>query len=173
MQEKTAQSGEFKARSGRVVKPQPDGSIRFELAHGYLDRGTAMDAEEYFQTKRDAELDRWRDPLSPDYVVYPITGDRVRVFRERQGTFEDFAREDALVRSSWLPRRVAYAYFEAHPVQEWEDGVYVATTFDPTVSTIYKRRGGEWRNADGFALDNFNPTEAGRKLVRLVPEVTS
>lgn len=61
---------EFKTRSGRIVKPQPDGSIGFAGLNGYLGKSIVMDAEEYFQAKRDAELGRWRYPLAPDYVVY-------------------------------------------------------------------------------------------------------
>lgn len=113
---------EWRARSGRTVKARPDGSVLFDHANGFLGRAVVMDAEEFFQAKRDEELGRWRHPQNPDYVVYPLIEDRVRVLREASGTFEDFSRDDASATSGWVPRSVAFAYFEAHPVvKPWHD----------------------------------------------------
>lgn len=118
----------FKARSGRVVKPQEDGSIRFGLGLGYLGRHEAMDAEEFFQAKRDEELGRWRCPVEPDHVVYESNG-QLRVMRESDGHsnvmsrkwFEEhrmsiFAAEERTF------FRVLGIYVEAHPERKpWHD----------------------------------------------------
>ncbi|WP_157541028.1 hypothetical protein [Microbacterium sp. XT11] len=118
MQEKTAQ---FRARSGRLVKPQEDGSVRFDHGHGYLSRETAMDAEEYFQAKRDEELGRWRSRVHPNYVVYLIGYDAL-VVGEHVGLSERFARDVVDDAENRVPAQVAFEYFEAHPERKpWED----------------------------------------------------
>ena len=59
----------FRARSGRTVSARSDGSVMFDHANGYLSPASVMDAEEFFQARRDAELGRWRYPLEPDCLV--------------------------------------------------------------------------------------------------------
>lgn len=124
----------FVASSGRVVKAgREDGSLVFGKLDGYLSGESAFDAEEFFQAKRDAELGRWRDPVEPDYVCYPVgDGETVRVVGERSGI------------SSWLNRKVeatdtgahgvAYRFFETHPEATlWDDAkvgeIWAVTAF--------------------------------------------
>ena len=125
MREKTAQ---FRARSGRLVKPQKDGSVRFDHGHGYLSRETAMDAEEYFQAKRDAELGRWRDPVMPDRVVSPIGDGAIHVYNEVSREYSVFERPSFgghAVRTSagdFGLTDTADRFFDAHPEPKpWQD----------------------------------------------------
>lgn len=105
---------EFRARSGRTVSARSDGSVMFDHANGYLSPASVMDAEEFFQAKRDFDLGRWRWPENPDYVVYsndPVA--RLRVVRESDGfvALLDEATDDA----GYSFQEAARAYFEAHP----------------------------------------------------------
>ena len=115
---------EFKAASGRVVKPQSDGSIRFDHANGYLAPQAAFDAEEYFRAKRDEELGRWRWPINPDVVAQELNGALVRIWNERTGNYSDYKTQDG-TRFSVGKRGfdgAAAAYFEAHPAPKpWHD----------------------------------------------------
>lgn len=107
---------EWRARSGRVIKPLTDGTITFQGSHGYLAPRTAMDAEEYFQAKRDEDLGRWRWPENPEYVVYPLKpGGGCTALSERTGVSKTWVeRSDAAGDGSYLAP-AARAYFEAHP----------------------------------------------------------
>lgn len=114
---------EWRAWSGRVIKPLEDGTITFAGSHGYLAPRTAMDAEEYFQAKRDEELGRWRWPENPGYVVYAPVGysHYVRVLDERSAILEVIHREHLEGRGS-LMAQAARAYFAAHPDRKpWEE----------------------------------------------------
>lgn len=107
-----------------MVKVRPDGSVLFEHANGFLGTAEVMDAEEFFQAKRDRELGRWRYPLNPDYVAYPrepFPGEsrRVRVIRESNGDFVDTVEGSTL---GGLFKDAARAFFEAHPVAKpWHE----------------------------------------------------
>lgn len=116
-----AMGNEFKARSGRVVKPAEDGSIRFELAHGYLSRETAFDAEEFFLAKRDAELGRWRSRFDPMYIVYP-DGAGFRVMNEQDGTSSGIITLETVFGFTGRTYQVASEYLNAHPARKpWHD----------------------------------------------------
>lgn len=104
--------GKFRTRSGRTVTVKEDGGLIFDHANGYLSTETAMDAEEFFQAKRDAEIGRWRWPENPHYVVYPLAG-QARVIDERTGREHVFGRVDDS--REWAMADAAEAYFEAHP----------------------------------------------------------
>jgi len=124
---------EFRARSGRTVKPQEDGSIRFGLGLGYLGKHEAMDAEEFFQAKRDEELGRWRSTTDPHWVA--VEGERdaygrrtVTVFDER--TFEIHRLNERVCDQGAVQRlggeiakhRVARQFFQAYPERKpWAD----------------------------------------------------
>lgn len=133
MQENTASKGAFKARSGRTVRVGEDGTVMFDHANGYLSPASAMDAEEFFQAKRDEELGRWRWPVEPEYLVYPsdqfregADGTWIRVVNERTSLADEFARH-AEVKAFRLVgrfREAALAYFEAHPERKpWHGAV--------------------------------------------------
>lgn len=100
------------------MSARSDGSVMFDHANGYLSPASVMDAEEFFQAKRDAELGRWRWPENPDYVVY-VDGDRVAVVDERNGDRTHYLR--SLCASTPAPiapdghHAAAHAYYEAHP----------------------------------------------------------
>jgi hypothetical protein len=119
--------GKFQAHSGRTVRVGDDGTVMFDKANGYLSPESAMDAEEFFQAKRDRELGRWRDPLNPDYVVYLVpSDDMVRVLDERDGMQITALRADVRgFEPSGSTRglfKVAWNFFDAHPVrQPWDD----------------------------------------------------
>ena len=110
---------EFRARSGRTVSARSDGSVMFDHANGYLSPASVMDAEEFFQAKRDADLGRWRWPENPDYVVYRgrDDDDTVVVIDERNGSNAVYDRGDSDSEfERWKSHHdAAFAYFEAHP----------------------------------------------------------
>jgi hypothetical protein len=112
----------------------------FDHANGYLSPASAMDAEEFFQAKRDAELGRWRSPLHPDYVVYLI-GYEALVIGEHVGLSQRFERSAVDAASSRVPEQVAAAYFEAHPERKpWHDakpGEVWLLTLDGVESAFY------------------------------------
>lgn len=112
---------DFRARSGRLVRLWPDGSLHFHRGNGYLGADEVFDAEEFFQAKRDAELGRWRYPLDPDLVVYAEDG-RARVLFEPGGGSFVWSRESAKNAAGSPQRDAALAYFEAHPERKpWQD----------------------------------------------------
>ena len=108
----------YETRSGRVVKVQENGGIVFDHVNGYITPEMVPDAAEYFESRKDDELGRWRWPENPDYVVYPMVHD-VQVLCERDAfsmpltRAEVEAKPDASNRA-WLAAR---AYFEAHPIE--------------------------------------------------------
>ncbi len=112
---------EFKARSGRTIRSNEDGSISFQGGNGYIGPGLSFDAEEFFQAKRDAELGRWRWPENPDYVVYPEDGGAHNVVRESTGLSLMASRDG--IRFQQDPHAdAARAYFEAHPERKpWQE----------------------------------------------------
>lgn len=111
---------EFRARSGRVVKVDENGTVVFDHVNGYLSPGSAMDAEEFFQAKRDLELGRWRWPENPDYVVYVDTSGAAIVFREQMPVGGILYRRDDTVVD--MESEAARAYFEAHPERKpWQE----------------------------------------------------
>lgn len=113
----------------------------FDHANGYLSPASAMDAEEFFQAKRDAELERWRWPENPEYVVSAprlIRVHGVRNFTYRQVRVLHEPSMDVRVRpdrsvnnpegqlracGSDVPfADAARAYFEAHPERKpWHE----------------------------------------------------
>lgn len=114
---------EFKARSGRTVRANEDGSVSFHLGNGYIVPEFVNDAEEFFQARNDARLGRWRCPENPDLVVYP-NHDRgqVAVVDERDGARAHYSR--ALCGSSTHGglgsgmHAAAHTYFVTFPAQE-------------------------------------------------------
>lgn len=106
------EKSQFQARSGRTIKVGEDGTMRFHLGNGYLAPDQAMDAEEYFQAKRDEELGRWRWPENPHLVVYPRRDGAVLVLNEMSvngGIL--YRRGDAV---SDIESEAACAYFAVH-----------------------------------------------------------
>lgn len=124
---------EFRARSGRTVKSRSDGSVMFDHAKGYLSPASVMDAEEFFQAKRDAELGRWRWPANPQWIVYPRRpgfvpyGDAdLLVINEVDGSAMEYVATDddgtCYTGREEPAAEAARAYFEAHPERKpWED----------------------------------------------------
>ena len=103
-----------------------NGHIAFQHGNGYLDRASAMDAEEFFEARNDDRRGRWRWPENPDLVVYPNHGGgQVSVIDERDGSHAHYSRS---LCASTTPSRMdgmhaaAHAYFDAHPVRKpWQD----------------------------------------------------
>ena len=126
-------NNEFRARSGRTVKSRSDGSVMFDHAKGYLSPASVMDAEEFFQAKRDAELGRWRWPANPQWIVYPRRpgfvpyGDAdLLVINEVDGSAMEYVATDddgtCYTGREEPAAEAARAYFEAHPERKpWED----------------------------------------------------
>lgn len=148
---------EFRARSGRLVKSGPDGSLRFGLSRGYIAPDEVMDAEEFFQAQRDIELGRWRWPENPNVVAWASRRSNekdVTVLDETTGYVGYYTRSDVedVRTSDGVIRRAARAYFDAHPEQKLpeENGVYVPASADlgsgPLTFVLY---GGSWRATPG------------------------
>lgn len=116
---------QFQARSGRIVKVGEDGSLIFDHVNGYLGPDSVFDAEEYFQAKRDADLEVFRSTTDPHLVVREIDRDvfgrrRVGVLDER--TFEVRDVNDVVCGGDYPEHRAAREYFEAHPERKpWAD----------------------------------------------------
>lgn len=127
----------FRARSGREVRAGEDGSVSFHLGNGYIGADVALDAEEFFEAKRDDELGRWRWPENPDYVVYRTDQyDGFMILDEREGktwTYRWSAiKDDPVFDGPWDAAR---AYFAAHPERKpWQAAkvgeVWILSTAD-------------------------------------------
>lgn len=152
MQEKTAQ---FRARSGRLVKPRPDGSVLFDGANGYLSPETAMDAAEFFEAQRDLELGRWRCPSEPTYVVYPREN-YVLTLREPDGAMCLYGRGEVGVSANVsTSERVAREYFEAHPERKpWHEAKHgeVWAVTETSGEALYRVTG--WGRFEQVSGDN-------------------
>ena len=78
-----------------------------------------------FQEKRDRALGRWRDPMNPDMVCYPLD-DRalvdVRVLDERTGESFFHSRDNALNQKFDPSFVTANRYYASHPtMRPWEE----------------------------------------------------
>ena len=89
-----------------------------------------------FQEKRDRALGRWRDPVNPDMVCYPIN-DRtlvdVRVLDERTGESYFYARDSVIDQTAYKAFETAVRYYASHPIiHPWEgakEGEYWLVTW--------------------------------------------
>lgn len=174
---------DFKARSGRTVRSNEDGSISFQGGNGYIGPGLSFDAEEFFQAKRDAELGRWRWPENPDFVAWASRRSNekdVTVLDESDGYVGYFTRADVEDERSGegLIRRAARAYFEAHPERRpWEDaksGEAWVFTIDGIETAVVVDTDGDFTTENETLLRTF-PEEMGRVAAarRVWPEDAS
>ena len=125
------------------MKSRSDGSVLFDHANGYLSPASVMDAEEFFQAKRDFDLGRWRWPANPQWIVYPRRpgftpyGDAdLLVINEVDGSAMEYvATDDDGTCYTGHAAEAARAYFEAHPERKpWQRAqvgeVWVLSTAD-------------------------------------------
>ncbi|MGI0521825.1 hypothetical protein ABY45_14715 [Microbacterium maritypicum] len=149
----------------------------FDHANGYLSPASAMDAEEWAQANRDAELGRWRVPTQPDIVVYPVgDGNEVRVFSEAECYLSQvITRNEAT--AEFDPTSAmgnAHAYFETHPERKpWEDAKpeevwLMGSGLHEFVALV--GHDGRFRFADG---SDMSPTETFVTGRRIWPEDAS
>ena len=79
----------------------------------------------YFQEKRDRALGRWRDPVDPDMVCYPLddrTPVDLRVLDERTGESYVHSRDSVLYQKFDPSFETAVRYYASHPIiHPWED----------------------------------------------------
>lgn len=124
MQENTASTEVFKARNRLHVRQAENGGVEVGKP-GYLDYTTpaaTFALEEFFQAKRDRDLERWRCPTDPNLVVYENQVGVAFVFDEDAGDYQTVTREGAYAIEGLSYRRAARAYFEAHPESKpWHD----------------------------------------------------
>lgn len=80
----------------------------------------------YFQEESDTELNRWRDPINPVLVCFPINENNIRVLNEQHGLSYVYDRRDDIDLQSSNPYvRAAWRYFEAHPPKRpWENATH-------------------------------------------------
>lgn len=80
----------------------------------------AQALREFFGHEKDELYGRWRWPEHPEYVVYPIPGDRhrVRVVYEPHGIAHALS-PDSATSDTQGSHRAARAYWEAHRDQPW------------------------------------------------------
>ncbi|WP_431785348.1 hypothetical protein [Microbacterium maritypicum] len=150
----------------------------FDHANGYLSPASVMDAEEFFQAKRDEELGRWRWPEDPGFVVYYLREDGldlVGVLRESDGSQARYDRHDFPTSEAdrWLGHRdAAVAYFEAHPERKpWQAAkpgeVWILSTADGenaaySVMTV-REAGTVFESHEGrYSLDDADIEDARR-----------
>ena len=78
-----------------------------------------------FQEKRDRALGRWRDPVNPDMVCYPVDDSTLvdlRVLDERTGELFFYARDSVLNQKFRPSFETAVRYYDSHPIMRpWED----------------------------------------------------
>lgn len=177
MRKDTASAGAFRARSGRTVRVEGNGTVVFDHANGYLSPESAMDAEEFFQAKRDEELGRWRWPENPDFVVkHDPLGVRIaHVLHEPSFAARVVHPDEEVVGLSSARDKefmgAARAYFEAHPERKpWEEAAedeIWALTFDTAPKeSVWVWNGREWVIAGDFHIPlapGFRIT-AGRRI---------
>lgn len=168
---------QFETSSGRIVKVGVDGSVMFDHVNGFLTPESAIDAEEFYQAKRDAELGRWRCPTETDWVaregVRTADGRTVVVVNER--TLDRFWFNER-VRNAGADVDVAHsvgrAYFEAHPERKpWQAAkpgeVWILSTADGenaaySVMTV-REAGVVFESDEGrYSLDDADIEEARR-----------
>lgn len=135
-----------------------------------LKSGRVQSLREFFQDERDKELGRWRWPEDPEYVVYELTRDRVRVVLETTGNVNDINRNSLTTRSD-NSTGAAKAYFDAHPVKKpWHDAKpgdtwVITTTFHRGEFAVIATTEGELQSANGFC---YSPTDtsilSGRRI---------
>ena len=79
----------------------------------------------YFQKKRDRALGRWRDPINPDMVCYPVDDSTladVRVLDERTGESHVYTKDSVLGQKYRESFETAVRYYASHPIMHpWED----------------------------------------------------
>ena len=87
----------------------------------------------FFQKKRDRALGRWRDPVDPDRVCYPVDGSTladVRVLDERTGVSYFYSRDNILEHKFYPSFETAVRYYASHPTMRlWEEGEYWLVTW--------------------------------------------
>ena len=80
---------------------------------------------DFFQKKRDWALGRWRDPVNPDMVCYPVDDSTladVRVLDERTGVSQFYARYNILDQKICESFETATRYYASHPtMRPWEE----------------------------------------------------
>ena len=78
-----------------------------------------------FQEKRDRALGRWRDPVHPDMVCYPVDDSTLvdlRVLDERTGESFFYARYNVLDQKFRPSFETAVRYYDSHPIMRpWEE----------------------------------------------------
>lgn len=126
----TAYTPTFTASNGLELEHTADGHICGDVlnCYGPLSPEGVEAFREYFQYLRDKELNRWRDPVNPDLVVYQLPendnldGRAVRVMDETTGHEYVYVENN---RSWWedkAEREAADRYFEAHPeTKPWDE----------------------------------------------------
>ena len=78
-----------------------------------------------FQEKRDRALGRWRDPVNPDMVCYPVDDSTLvdlRVLDERTGESFFYSRDSVLNQKFRPSFETAVRYYASHPtMRPWEE----------------------------------------------------
>ena len=79
-----------------------------------------------FQEKRDRALGRWRDPVNPDMVCYPVDDSTLvdlRVLNERTGELFFYSRDSVLNQKFRPSFETAVRYYDSHPIMRpWGGG---------------------------------------------------
>src|SRR5690625_55079 len=134
----------FAASNGHRIVRQHDDRLAIFDPRGTLDRGvrasltTAL--REYFQHERDAELGRWRDEESPDYVVYPARAGSITILHEPTGRQRYLTgRGEAKIATGEFAD-TARRYFAAHPEPKPWHSAEVATLWRITAGALGKTR---------------------------------
>lgn len=127
-EQETTMTTEFNASNGIEIEVSPDGYLLGKGDYGsgptYATAGPEGIAalREYFTAERDAELGRWRDEESPDYVVYPARAGSITILHEPTGRQRYLTgRAEAKIATGQFAD-TARRYFAAHPEPKpWHD----------------------------------------------------
>ena len=104
--------------------------------HTILSSDAVVGVRNLFQMKRDRALGRWRDPINPDMVCYPVDDSTladVRVLDERTGVSYFYSRYNILDQKICESFETATRYYASHPItRPWEgakEGEYWLVTW--------------------------------------------
>ena len=95
---------------------------------------------EYFQNERDAELGRWRDEESPDYVVYPARAGSITILHEPTGRHRHLTGRGEAGIATGQFADTARRYFATHPEPKPWHSAEVGTLWRITAGALGKTR---------------------------------
>ena len=133
---------EFTASNGVTIETRHDGYLVVEdgPTTDWMGPRTADAVREYFTAERDAELGRWRDEESPDYVVYPARAGSITILHEPTGKHRHLiGRGEAKIATGEFAD-TARRYFATNPEPKPWQSAEVGTLWSITAGALGRTR---------------------------------